>query len=391
MLQGMIRRRHHIQRVSGLLRRYPVVALLGARQVGKTTLAHEISRARGGASHFYDLENPRDVARLQDPMSELGELKGLVVLDEIQRRPELFPVLRVLADRPRTPARFLVLGSASPELLRQSSESLAGRIAHYELGGLDLSEVGVKKIQSLWTRGGFPRAFLARSEQASLEWRREFIRTYLERDLPQLGIRIPGPTLHRFWSMLAHYHGQLLNSSELARSFGVADSTIRHYLDILIATFVVRQLTPWHANLGKRQVKSPKIYLSDAGILHALLDIPDLTSLRRHPKVGASWEGFAMDSVVAHLRARPSECYFWRTHDGAELDLLVATGSQRFGFEFKHTSTPTMTASMRIAQSDLNLDQLWVIHPGPNDFKLAPGVRALPLTGLASAVKPLRA
>lgn len=386
----MIVRTQHIERMAGLLKRHPVVALLGARQIGKTTLAREIARSREGASHFYDLENPRDVARLQDPMSELGSLRGLVVLDEIQRRPELFPVLRVLADRPRTPGRFLVLGSASPELLRQSSESLAGRIAHYELGGLDLSEVGGEKHLKLWMRGGFPRAFLARSEAASLEWRREFIRTYLGRDLPQLGIRIPGPTLHRFWAMLAHYHGQLLNSSELARAFGVADSTIRHYLDILIATFVVRQLTPWHANLGKRQVKTPRIYLSDSGILHALLDIPDLAGLRRHPKVGASWEGFAMDSVMSHLRARPDECHFWRTHDGAELDLLITSGRHRIGFEFKHTSTPSLTASMRIALNDLKLDQIWVVHTGPHDFTLAPGVRALPLTLVRTVIRPLR-
>ena len=386
----MIGRSHHIQRVAGLLKRHPVVALLGARQVGKTTLAREIARVRGGASHFYDLENPRDVARLSDPMSELGNLKGLIVLDEIQRSPELFPVLRVLADRPRTPGRFLVLGSASPELLRQSSESLAGRIAHYELGGFDLSEVGGEKFQKLWTRGGFPRAFLARSEQASLEWRREFIRTYLERDLPQLGIRTSGPTLHRFWAMLAHYHGQLLNSSELARAFGVSDATIRHYLDILTATFVVRQLTPWHANLGKRQVKSPKVYLSDSGILHTLLDIPDLASLKRHPKVGASWEGFAMESVMSHLKVRTDECHFWRTHDGAELDLLIRSGPNQIGFEFKHTSTPAMTPSMRSALTDLKLDQLWVIHTGPNDFKLAPKVRALPLTRVMTTIKPLR-
>lgn len=386
----MIIRNQHIERVTGLLKRHPVVALLGARQIGKTTLAREIARDRGGAAHFYDLENPRDVARLHDPMSELGDLRGLIVLDEIQRRPGLFPVLRVLADRPRTPGRFLVLGSASPELLRQSSETLAGRVAHYELGGLDLSEVGGEKYQKLWTRGGFPRAFLARSEPASLEWRREFIRTYLERDLPQLGIRIPGPTLHRFWSMLAHYHGQLLNSSELARAFGVADSTIRRYLDILTATFVVRQLPPWHANLGKRQVKSPRIYLSDSGILHALLDISDLASLRRHPKVGASWEGFAMESVLAHLQARPDECHFWRTHDGAELDLLITSGPRRLGFEFKHTSTPALTPSMRNALVDLELHQLWVIHTGPNEFKLAPAVRALPLTQVTSTIKPLR-
>lgn len=386
----MIDRVQHIQRVAGLLKRHPVVALLGARQIGKTTLAREIARSRGDAAHFYDLENPQDVARLQDPMSELGSLRGLVVLDEIQRRPELFPVLRVLADRPRTPGRFLVLGSASPELLRQSSESLAGRIAHYELGGLDLSEVGGEKHLKLWMRGGFPRAFLARSEAASLEWRREFIRTYLERDLPQLGIRIPGPTLHRFWAMLAHYHGQLLNSSELARAFGVADSTIRHYLDILIATFVVRQLTPWHANLGKRQVKTPRIYLSDSGILHALLDIPDLACLRRHPKVGASWEGFAMESVMAHLQLRPDECHFWRTHDGAELDLLVISGTHRIGFEFKHTSMPSLTASMRIALNDLKLDQIWVVHTGPHDFTLAPRVRALPLTQVRTTIRPLR-
>jgi uncharacterized protein len=386
----MILRREQVRIALELLRRNPVVALLGARQIGKTTLAHQVARARGGSVHFFDLEDPRDVARLEDPMAGLAPLRGLVVLDEIQRRAELFPVLRVLADRARVPARFLVLGSASPALLRQSSESLAGRIAYSELGGLDLSDVGIQKLTRLWVRGGFPRSFLARSESASLDWRREFIRTFLEQDLPQLGVRIPGTTLRRFWSMLAHYHGQTLNSSELARAFGVADTTIRHYLDILAATFVVRQLQPWHANIGKRQIKAPRIYLADSGLLHSLLDINDEAALERHPKVGASWEGFALSTVVRRLGVRPEECYYWRTHDGAELDLFVRAGNHRLGFEFKRNSAPVVTPSMRSALRDLDLQRLDVVYPGGVTFPMGPGIRALPLSAVPRELEAVK-
>ncbi|HEY2030378.1 MAG TPA: ATP-binding protein [Myxococcales bacterium] len=366
-----------------------MVALLGARQVGKTTLAKTVAASFGGASSFFDLEDPRDVARLADPMLALADSRGLVVLDEIQRRPELFPSLRVLADRPRG-ARFLVLGSASGDLLRQASESLAGRIAFHVLDGFALDEVGAERLPRLWERGGFPRSFTPRSRADSLRWRQDFVSTFLERDLPQLGVRIPGRTMRRFWSMLAHYHGQIWSSSEFARSFGVADTTVRHYLDLLSATFVVRQLPPWHENISKRQVKAPKVYVADSGILHSLLNIPSLAALEMHPKLGASWEGFCLNQVVDRLEARPEECFFWATHAGAELDLLIVRGAARKGFEFKRTSAPAVTPSMRIAMEDLKLDSLDVIHAGTDSYPLAKGIRAVAASQLLDELTPLR-
>ena len=288
-------------------------------------------------THHYDLENPDDLVRLNQPKLVLEQLRGLVVIDEVQRVPELFPLLRVLADRPDVDTRFLLLGSASPELLQQSSESLAGRIAYHDLTGFNLSEVGADKVEQLWWRGGFPRAFLAPSERSSNEWRRNFIRTFLDRDLPQLGVRVPAATMHRFWQMLAHYHGQIWNGAELARAFGVAQSTVRHYLDILSGALVVRQLLPWYANLKKRQVKSSKVYLADTGLLHGLLGLKSRAELLSHPKVGASWEGFVISEVLAKLQALPEEAYFWSTHAHAELDLLIARGNTRLGFEDKET------------------------------------------------------
>lgn len=361
-----------------------MVAIIGARQVGKTTLANAIAARRRGPVATFDLENSSHRARLADPLLALEELRGLVVLDEIQRLPEIFPTLRVLADRPRRPARFLVLGSASPELLKQSSESLAGRILYHELKGFSLEEVGQERLKRLWLRGGFPRSFLARSNELSFEWRRTFIRTFLERDLPQLGVQIPSETLGRFWTMLAHYHGQVWNSSELARSFGVADTTIRRYLDVLMATFVVRQLLPFRENLRKRQVKSPKIYVTDSGLLHTLLNLPDMADLEAHPKLGASWEGFALDAVVRTLEARNEECYFWGTHSGAELDLLWVRGRHRYGFEFKRSSAPKITRSMREAMNDLRLDRLDVIHAGDMTFPLAEKIRAVSLARIST-------
>src|SRR4051812_6161451 len=384
----LLHRRRHLAEVQRLLRRHRVVALLGARQVGKTTLARKVVAGFGGPTAFFDLEDPRDLARLSDPMLALADLSGLVVLDEVQRRPELFPVLRVLADRPRG-AHFLALGSASPELLRQASESLAGRIAFHTLDGLALDEAGEPRWQRLWERGGFPRSFTAQSRAASAEWREAFVATFLERDLPQLGVRTPGPTLRRFWSMLAHYHGQIWNSSEFARAFGVSDATVRHYLDLLSATFVVRQLAPWHENISKRQVKSPKVYVEDSGLLHTLLDIQTPDQLERHPKVGASWEGFGLGQVIEHLGARPQECFFWATYAGAELDLLVVRGAERRGFEFKRTTAPSLTPSMRTAVVDLKLDSLEVVHAGVDAFPLARNVRAMPLARLLE-VRPLR-
>jgi predicted AAA+ superfamily ATPase len=384
-----ILRRHHEARLRALLRHFPVVAIIGARQVGKTTLARRIGRAWPGGATVFDLENAGDLARLQDPMLALSPRRGLVVLDEVQRRPDLFPALRVLADRPRRPARFLVLGSASPDMLQQSSESLAGRIAFHELSGFSLDEVGARHLERLWLRGGFPLSYLARSQELSRTWRQLFVRTFLERDLPQLGVRIPAPTLERFWAMLAHYHGQVWSSSEFARSFGVSDVTVRRYLDVLTATFVVRQLRPWSENLAKRQVKSPKVYLADSGLLHALLDVGSMADLERHPKLGASWEGFAIGAVVDRLRARWDECYFWATHAGAEIDLLVVRGRTRLGFEIKRTSAPAVTRSMRTALDDLRLARLDVIHAGAHTFPLAPRIRAVALGRLLKDLRPL--
>jgi predicted AAA+ superfamily ATPase len=384
---GMVRRSYHLKRVSWLLRRNRVVALLGARQVGKTTLARALVKARRGPATFFDLESSADLQRLADPLFVLENLKGLVVLDEVQHRPELFPTLRVLADRPRGP-RFLVLGSASPKLLRQTSESLAGRIAFHELPPLQLEEVGIRRANQLWLQGGFPRSFAATSMEESLQWRRDFIRTFLQHDLPQLGIQVPAASLGRFWSMLAHVHAQTLNLSELGRSMGVTDTAIRHYLDILSQTFMVRALAPWHENISKRQVKAPKVYLRDSGLLHSLLDIRSHQQLEVHSKVGASWEGHCLEAVVHRLKARPEECYFWATHQGAELDLLVVRGAERRGFEIKRSSSAGITNSMKIALEDLKLDSLDVIYAGKETYPLSERVRAVPLSRVLQDIAP---
>lgn len=385
----MIQRSAHRRAVTRLLEESPVVAILGARQVGKTTLARDVAGRRRGPVQIFDLEHPGDLAALADPLRTLEPLRGLVVLDEVQNLPEVFPVLRVLADRRGSPARFLVLGSASESLLRQGSESLAGRIAFHELGPLGLDETGPGALDGLWLRGGFPRSFVAAGDDASLRWRRDFIRTFLQRDLPQLGVSIPAATLERFWGMLAHVHGQVWNASRIATGFGVAHTTVRRWLDLLCATFVVRTLRPWHENLAKRQVKSPKVYIADTGLLHALHDVASRDALERHPVVGPSWESFGIDTVVRRLGARPDQCYFWATHQSAELDLLVVAGGRRLGFEFKRTTAPAVTASMRIAMTDLRLDRLDVIHAGTNEFEMADRIRALPLGVVLDRLKPL--
>jgi predicted AAA+ superfamily ATPase len=385
-----IKRLRHLAAIDRLFRRAPVVAILGARQVGKTTLARAYAATRKGRSFHFDLEDPAVLARLAEPLPALRELEGLVVLDEVQRHPGLFQALRVLADRQRSGTQFLVLGSASPALLRQTSESLAGRIAYHDLGGLDLDEVGIDKLGSLWLRGGFPRAFLARSTKDSNAWRRDLVRTYLERDLPQIGITIPSTTLHRFWSMLAHWHGQVWASAEFARSFGVADTTIRRYLDLLVGTFMIRLLLPFHENLAKRQVKSPKVYFSDSGLLHTLLGISTTDDLQSHPRLGASFEGFAIAQIIERLGALPEEVFFWATHTGAELDLLVVRGKQRLGFEIKRTEAPRLTPSMRSAMTDLKLDRLDVIHTGDAIFSMGKHIRALPIGRVLDELSPLR-
>ncbi|UCF33020.1 MAG: ATP-binding protein [Phycisphaerales bacterium] len=366
----MIPRKRHMAAVQRLLRQFPIVAILGARQVGKTTLALEILKRAKSPAERFDLEDPADLARLSDAKLALADLKGLVVIDEIQRRPDIFPVLRVLADRRPRAARFLVLGSASPELLHQSSETLAGRIAFYTLDGFHLDEVGVDKLERLWLRGGFPLSFLARTHDASFTWRQSFIRTVLERDLPQLGVRVAAATLSRFWSMLAHYHGQVWNSAEFARSFGVSDKTVRHYLDTLHAAQVATVLQPWHENIRKRQVKSPKVHVRDSGVLHGLLGIRERRDLERHPKVGASWEGFFLWQVVGQLGASAEECFFWATYSGAELDLLWVRGRRRWGFEFKHTSSPKITSSLKTAIEALGLQKAFLVHAGDKTFQL---------------------
>lgn len=373
----MVERDRHEANIIGLLDQFPIVGLLGARQVGKTTLARRLVVSRKElANTYFDLEDPRDLARLSDPMLALDRSAQFVVIDEIQRLPELFPILRVLADRSHN-RKFLLLGSASPDLLRQSSESLAGRIAYYELPGFALDEVGSPALDELWVRGGFPRAFLAESDRHSAEWRSQFIRTFLERDLPQLGVTVSSTTMKRFWTMLAHSHGQIWNASAFGRSFGVADTTVRRYLDILSAALVVRQLPPWQENLKKRQVKSPKVYLSDSGLLHSLLGIETLDDLMAHPKLGASWEGVCLEMAIQRLGARPEECFFWATYTGAELDLFVHRGRRRFGFEFKRTVAPRLSRSLRIAIEDLNLDAAFVVHAGAECFPLTDRVQAL--------------
>lgn len=368
-----IARPHQVAKIQALLSQFPVVALIGPRQAGKTTLARSLAPA-----HFFDLEDPRDAARLASPMMALEPLTGLIVLDEIQTHAHLFPALRVLADRPNRPAQFLILGSAAPELAQRSAESLAGRVAYHELTGFDLTEVGVENLRRLWIQGAFPRAYLE-DGAASNRWRIEFTRSYLERDIPALGLRLPPATLRRFWSMLAHYHGQTWNGAELARAFGVSEKTVRHYLDILAATFMVRVLPPWHENLGKREVKAPKVYLSDSGILHSLLGLETETALLGHPKVGASWEGFAMQQVISALGANAQQCYFWKLHSGAELDLLILGNGLRQGFEFKLTDSPRASASMHTAVRDLKLDSLHVVHAGAHSYSMAEHIHALAL------------
>ncbi len=372
----MIPRSATTEALKRALDRSRVVALLGPRQCGKTTLARQFVSPE--SCNYFDLEDPLSLARLDEPMTALRDLTGLVVIDEIQRRPELFPFLRVLADRDPLPARFLILGSASPALLRQSSESLAGRLETITIGGLTYSDVGLEALERHWLRGGFPLSFLSGSETDSLAWRKNFIQTFLERDIPQLGIGIPAPTLLRFWTMLAHYHGQIWNAAEPARSLGVNESTVRRYLDILGAVFMVRQLPPWHENLKKRQVKSPKIYFRDSGLLHQLLGIHTTGELLSHPKCGASWEGYIIEAMLAE--ARPDEAYFWATYTGAGLDLLLFQNGRRIGVEIMRADAPRLTSSMRSALTDLRLDRLLIVYPGERSYSLADNIEVIPVT-----------
>jgi len=378
----MIIPRHAQALVQQRLEVSPAVAILGARQVGKTTLARQVERCWDGPIHHFDLEDPADLARLAEPGVVLRPLQGLVVIDEVQRAPELFPLLRVLADRTPSPARFLLLGSASPDVVRGVSESLAGRVAFVGLGGFDISEVGEASVEQLWIRGGFPRSFLAPSSAESARWRRDFVQTFVERDLPQLTTGVAGATMRRFWTMLAHHHGQVLNQSVLARALGVSESSVRNYVDNLAGTFVAKVLPPWHENVSKRQVKRPKVYVADTGLLHTLLGLETRQDVERHPVLGHSWEWFAHQQVVRAIGARPDECFFWATHAGAALDLLVVRGNHRMGFEFKRTDAPRRTRSMHAARTTLGLDTLHVIHAGSKSFPLGEGIHATALEGV---------
>lgn len=361
------------------LRRSPIVVLTGPRQCGKTTLAREFLRA--DSENYFDLEDPASLVRLEEPMTALRPLSGLVVIDEVQRLPDLFPALRVLADRAPSPARFLILGSASGSLLRQTSESLAGRAERVVMSGFTLDEIGAGSADVLWRRGGLPRSFLAPTEDDSVSWRGEFILSLIERDLPQWGVRVPAVALRRFWTILAHYHGQIWNATDPAASMGVGTKAVRHYLDLLTDAYMIRQLHPWHANLRKRQVKAPKVYVRDSGLLHRLLGIATPADLYTHPKLGASWEGFAIEQVLA--REPHDEAYFWATHQGAEIDLVLRQGDRLVGVECKRVDAPRLTASIRIAVEDLGLSRVVVVYPGERRYRITEAVEAVPLRAVS--------
>jgi predicted AAA+ superfamily ATPase len=368
-----------LARIQAAASRSPITVLTGPRQSGKTTLARELL-SEDSASYF-DLEDPVSLARLEEPRTALDPLRGLVVIDEVQRRPDLFPVLRVLADRRGKPARFLILGSASGDLMRQSSESLAGRMERIEIGGFTLAELGSSAALKLWRRGGFPRAWLARTEQDGVAWRQQFLQTLLERDLPQWGVRVSSTALLRFWTMVAHYHGQTWNAAEPAKALGVDRSTTRRHLDLLTDAMMVRQLQPWHANLGTRQVKAPRVYVRDSGLLHQLLGLESEKAVLSHPKVGASWEGFVIEQVIAS--EAHDEASFWGTHQGAEIDLLLRRGDRLFGVECKRADAPKLTTSIRVALEDLGLERVAVVYPGAKRYPLSDRVEAVPLAELA--------
>jgi len=379
----MILRNNTHNNITTALERSRIVAILGPRQCGKTTLARQFVPPDSTA--YFDLEDPLSLARLDEPMTALRDLSGLVVIDEVQRRPELFPILRVLADRTPLPARFLILGSAAPDLLRQSSESLAGRMETVPLSGFTINDVGMSAHQVHWLRGGFPLSFLATSDSNSVAWRKSFIQTLLERDIPSFGLGTPAPTLFRFWTMLAHYHGQVWNAAEPARSLGIGETSVRRYLDLLEGVYMVRQLRPWHENLKKRQVKSPKVYIRDSGLLHQLLGIRTQPELLSHPKCGASWEGYVIEEIISSVQ--PDAVYFWATHAGAELDLLLFKDGRRFGVEIKRADAPRLTPSMRTALEDLRLDRLVVIYPGERRYTLAEQVEVVPLMDLLERLR----
>lgn len=374
-----IPRTSEIELLNKRFRNNPVVAILGARQCGKTTLARQFAAQWPREVTSFDLENPLDLQRLEEPLLALENLQGLIILDEIQRSPDLFPVIRVLADRPQKKTKFLILGSASRDLIRQSSESLAGRISYLEMGGFTLDLVGASKEEKLWIRGAFPKSFLAASEAASYQWRLDFISTFLERDIPQLGFNLPAKSLDRFWRMLAHYHGQVFNASEIGKSLGVSDHTAQRYLDLLAGTFMVRQLRPWNYNTKKRLIKRPKIYFRDTGILHALFALPSKKEVFLHPKLGASWEGFALEETIKSMQLKEDEAFFLGIHASAEIDLVFQKKGGLYGVEVKYAQAPGMTSSMRMACAELALKHLWVVYPGKETYSLEKNVTVAPL------------
>ncbi|MCK4401116.1 ATP-binding protein [bacterium] len=380
-----IKRIKELKMLKERLKENRVVAILGPRQCGKTTLSKQFSRNVSEEVHFFDLEDPRHLARLENPTLALENLKGFIVIDEIQRKPDLFPVLRVLVDK-NSSAKYIILGSASRDLIVQSSESLAGRISYIEMGGFSTEHLSaVTDIKKLWIRGGFPRSFLAGSEQSSFQWRQDFVTTFLERDIPNLGIKIPTRTLRQFWMMLAHYHGQIFNASEIGRSLSISDNTARRYLDLLSGTFVVRQLQPWYYNTKKRIVKRPKMYFRDSGILHALLSLDNYNAVTTYPKLGASWEGFAIQQAIEHLNLKEEETFFWAVHTGAELDLVFAKKGKLWGVEVKYDEAPRLTKSMKFAMSELSLSHLWVIYPGAGNYQLDKNISAVSIEKIKNA------
>ena len=378
-----IQRVKELQILKDRLQHSPVVAILGPRQCGKTTLSRQFARnIKNKDIHFFDLENPNDLARLDNPTLALQDLDGIIIIDEVQRRPELFPVLRVLVDK-RPNVKYLLLGSASRDLLTQSSESLAGRISYLEIGGFSLGHVAVKNMKKLWVRGSFPRSFLAGSEKSSYQWRQDFVTTFLERDVPALGLNIPAKMLRRFWLMLSHYHGQIFNASEIGRSMSVSDNTARRYLDVLSGTFLVRQIQPWYYNTKKRLVKRPKLYFRDSGILHSLLALENYHDVVTSPKLGASWEGFALQQVIEHLNLREEEVFYWAVHTGAELDLVFLRKGKLWGVELKYSEAPKLTKSMKSAIEELSLEHLWVVYPGDTSYSLSSNASAVPINNLS--------
>ena len=387
-----MQRQQLIGEVSEALKRSPVVALLGPRQAGKTTLARQVVHSGvfpcSESLNYFDLEDPAHIERLATPMLALQQLSGLVVIDEVQHRPDLFPILRVLTDREVSPAQFLILGSASRDLIRQGSETLAGRIQFVEVAPFHLQETGLASLDSLWLRGGFPPSFLADSDDASWRWREAYVKTFLERDIPALGIRIPALTLRRFWLMLSHYHGRQFNASEIGKSLGIADTTASRYLDILAGTFMVRRLAPWYENLRKRQIKTPKIYFRDSGILHRLLGIAGMEQMVTHPKLGASWEGFALEQIIRLSRVDEEEAFFWGVHNQAELDLMVFNKGRRLGFEVKYSDAPRVTSSQKQALELLGLESLTLVIPGSADYPLTDKIQVVGLNRIVAGGIP---